>query len=272
MHDSKFEERLRTVLRAEGDGLPMTITAAELQRRLAVRQRQHRGRTLTLIAAVIAVVAVGAVAATANGWLRMPAVGASQSPSPSPTETPRVSVGPSATPAAAATEPPPSCTTVDPSTMTDGIDIALESSSDPQRLYVGNASVYRMGDTISGTAGSFADADALNEPMMVASPASELLVSGASYAACITSLEADAVPFGQLAGDPLPLAPGFAMPPTDTATFSPPPTGSWVVRIAVGFETTNGDAWSQAFFNVDVGGPPDTPEPTEGLPPTSVPR
>ena len=266
MHDSQLEDRLRTILRSEGDGLTMTITAAELERRLAVRRRQTRGRWMTAIAAVIAFVALGAVAAMSNGWLRLPAVGATASPSP--TETPHLSATPSATTPASESEPPSSCATVDPSTMTDGIDILLESSSDTLRSYVGNASVYRMGDTISGTAGSFADADALNEPVMVASPASELLVSGASYAACIISLEADAVPIGQLDGDPLPLAPGFAMPPTPTATFSPPPTGSWVVRILAGFATTSGYAWSQAFFNVDVGGPPDTPEPTLGPPPT----
>jgi hypothetical protein len=266
MHDSQLEDRLRTALRAEGDGLSVTITAAELERRLANRRRQSRGRMLTFIAAAIAFVAVAAIAAMSNGWLHLPAVGATASPSP--TETPRLSAGPSATPAAAGTEPPASCTVFDPSTMTDGIDIVLQSSSDTSRVYVGNASVYRMGDTISGTAGSFADADALNEPVMVADPSSVLMVSGASYPACITSLEADAVPIDQLDGDPLPLSPGFAMPATPVATFSPPFAGSWVVRVLAGFETTGGYAWSQAFFNVEVGGAEPTPEPTLGPPPS----
>ena len=244
----------------------MTITAAELQRRLVVRQRQSRGRTLTLIAAVIAFVAVAAIAGMSNGWLRLPAVGATASPSS--TETPRLSAGPSETPAATETDPSASCTTIDPSTMTDGIDILLQSSSDASRVYVGNASAFRMGDRISGATGNFADADALNEPVMVASPGNSLLVSGASVAACLISLEADAVPIGQLDGDPLPLAPGFAMPSTPTASFNPPPAGSWVVRILAGFETTSGEAWSQAFFNVDVVDATATPEPTLGPPPS----
>ena len=36
MHDGQLEERLRDVLRAEGDALPLTITTAELERRLAL--------------------------------------------------------------------------------------------------------------------------------------------------------------------------------------------------------------------------------------------
>ena len=95
MHDSQLEDRLRTTLRAEGDGLPMTITAAELQRRLAVRRREARGRRFTAIAAAIAFVAIGAFAAMANGWLRLPAVGVSPSPSatasPPPTSSPTAS-------------------------------------------------------------------------------------------------------------------------------------------------------------------------------------
>ena len=43
MHDSQIEEQLRGVLRAEGDGIPLTITAAELERRLAARRSATAG-------------------------------------------------------------------------------------------------------------------------------------------------------------------------------------------------------------------------------------
>lgn len=107
MHDNQLEDRLRTALRAEGDGLSMTITAAELQRRLAGRQRQTRGRWMTAIAAAIAFVALGAVAAMSNGWLRLPAVGVSPSPSATASPAPTSSPAPSPSGVPATPEPTP---------------------------------------------------------------------------------------------------------------------------------------------------------------------
>ena len=75
MHDSRLEDQLRSALRADGEGLPLTITTDELERRLALRRRERNGLRLTLVAAGIAVVAVGSIVAFGNGWLRMPAVG-----------------------------------------------------------------------------------------------------------------------------------------------------------------------------------------------------
>ena len=43
MHDTQIEEQLRGVLRAEGDAIPLTITTAELERRLAARRRRRAG-------------------------------------------------------------------------------------------------------------------------------------------------------------------------------------------------------------------------------------
>jgi hypothetical protein len=82
MHDGQVEERLRTVLRAEGDHLPMTISSADLERRLLLRRRRTRGRWVSLVAAAAAVVAIVGIAALGNGWLA-PAVGTQVSPSPS---------------------------------------------------------------------------------------------------------------------------------------------------------------------------------------------
>ena len=80
MHDSQIEEQLRGVLRAEGDGIPLTITAAELERRLATRRRAT-GRGLSLVAAAVAAIAVVSIVAAGNGWLKLPAVGTVPSPS-----------------------------------------------------------------------------------------------------------------------------------------------------------------------------------------------
>lgn len=75
MHDSRLEDQVRSALRAGADALPVTITTAELERRLVLRRRSRSGRRLTIAAAAVAVVAVGSIVAFGNGWLRMPAVG-----------------------------------------------------------------------------------------------------------------------------------------------------------------------------------------------------
>jgi len=84
MHDSGVEDRLRQTFRAETDGLGLTITAAELERRLRARRGNRYGRRLSLIAAGIAIVAVGAIGAMSNGWLHLPATGTAVGPSGSP--------------------------------------------------------------------------------------------------------------------------------------------------------------------------------------------
>ena len=100
MHDANLDERLRSVLRQEGDGLPFTITTDELERRLALRRRERNGRRLSLMAAGLAAVAVGTIFALGSGWLaNAPVVGTDATPSPAPT-TP---VAPSASPAPSAT-------------------------------------------------------------------------------------------------------------------------------------------------------------------------
>lgn len=93
MHDELLERRLRSALRDEGDGLPLTITAAELERRMAMRGRRSGNTRLTLlIAAAIAIGALGAVTILA---------GLSNKPAPSP-----VAVA-TATPSSLQTSGPP---------------------------------------------------------------------------------------------------------------------------------------------------------------------
>ncbi len=85
MPDVAIEEGLRVAFQAEGDGLGLTITAAELERRMVARRQSRTGRRLQLVAAAIAIVAFGSLAAVSNGWFRLPAIGTTISPAPSST-------------------------------------------------------------------------------------------------------------------------------------------------------------------------------------------
>ena len=101
MHDNQIEDRLRSVLRREGDDLTLNITAQELERRLALRRRARAGRRLSLVAAGIAVIVIGGVVAAGNGWFGgAPVVGGKPVTSVAPVETPHQSFGPLATPLA----------------------------------------------------------------------------------------------------------------------------------------------------------------------------
>lgn len=105
MHDSRLEDQLRNALRTEGDGQPLTITTAELERRLVLRRRARNSQRLSLVAAAVAVVAIGSIVAIGNGWLRMPAVGVDPSPSPAES-TPLESLLPTDSPIAIPTATP----------------------------------------------------------------------------------------------------------------------------------------------------------------------
>ena len=76
MHDDQLERRLRATLRDEADRVPVTITAAELERRMALRGRGSGNRRLTLLLA--AAVAIGGFGV--GGILG----GLANKPSPSP--------------------------------------------------------------------------------------------------------------------------------------------------------------------------------------------
>jgi hypothetical protein len=63
MHDQPLEARLRAVLHDEGDGLPFTITTADLERRLLQRRRGRPGRLSAVGIAAAATVALVGLAA-----------------------------------------------------------------------------------------------------------------------------------------------------------------------------------------------------------------
>jgi hypothetical protein len=102
MHDNRLEDELRVELRRAGDALPLTVTAAELERRLMARRRQRQGRRVSLIAAAVAVLAVVSIVAVGNGWIGKPSVVVGVSPSSSATVSPppSASLSASATPSA----------------------------------------------------------------------------------------------------------------------------------------------------------------------------
>jgi hypothetical protein len=60
MDDTKLEERLRRVLRSEGDSIPLRVTADKVQLRLRLRRSERANRRLMVGAAAALVLAVGA--------------------------------------------------------------------------------------------------------------------------------------------------------------------------------------------------------------------
>jgi hypothetical protein len=86
MLDQSLEQKLRAALRTEGDDLPLTITAAELERRLALRRRGGLSPLTSLgLAAAVGIGLLGLVA-VAGGWLEQrPATVPNPSASAGPT-------------------------------------------------------------------------------------------------------------------------------------------------------------------------------------------
>ena len=88
MFDELLEERLRSVLRQAGDELSLSVTAAELERRLTVRRRTRTAQRSTLIAAAVGIVAVGAIVGSAPSWFRQTQNEGAATATPRPTTAP----------------------------------------------------------------------------------------------------------------------------------------------------------------------------------------
>ena len=67
MHEELIERRLSVALHGEADVLPFTITAAELERRLALRRRSFAGRRLTLLLAAAVGISLFGVGGALSG-------------------------------------------------------------------------------------------------------------------------------------------------------------------------------------------------------------
>jgi hypothetical protein len=90
MHDDLFERRLRAALQFEAARLPFTITAAELERRAAVRGRNHAARRFGLLLAAALGIGLIGVGAFVGGLIDGPV---------DSTEAPSVPVASAAVPA-----------------------------------------------------------------------------------------------------------------------------------------------------------------------------
>src|SRR6478736_5864223 len=160
MHDSQLEEQLRGVLRAEGDGIPLTITTVELERRLATRRRTTGGRRLSLVAAAVAAIAVVSIVAAGNGWLKLPAIGtvASPHPSSSPSPTAERSAVPSfkPVPGVVRIEPPVGSTVLHevlPTTFA-AVDVGSFDADLPAEQYDVTVQILCIGSNMTLTEGS----------------------------------------------------------------------------------------------------------------------
>ena len=120
MHDVQLEDRLRRALRQEADTLPFTITADQIEIRLAARRRAAFNQRLAILAAAgLAVVAVGVGAFLLNQNSEE-VVTPTPSPTvlPSPSAPPSASVPPPSESPAPSEAPSPAPTTPLPSTRT----------------------------------------------------------------------------------------------------------------------------------------------------------
>jgi Tol biopolymer transport system component len=68
MFDDRLEDRLRSILRQAGDELNLSVTSAELERRLAARRRARTAQRSALLAAAVGILAVGAIVGSAPSW------------------------------------------------------------------------------------------------------------------------------------------------------------------------------------------------------------
>ena len=81
MHDQSLEQKLRVALQEESDRQPFTITAAELERRLALRRRGGMTPLASLgLAAVVGIGLLG-LAGIAGGWFETRPIATTPSPS-----------------------------------------------------------------------------------------------------------------------------------------------------------------------------------------------
>jgi hypothetical protein len=261
VHDD-VEDRVRSVLRAEGDGLPMTITPDALDRRLALRRRERQGRRLGLTAAAVAVVAMGSLAAAANGWLRLP--GAGTAPDATGTASPADSPPPAPTPSTAGVP----CTTIEPNPDDQPPTIVLGATPGDSLAYGGGLGAFRLGDRTSGDAGDWAAVDPTALTAVPAgTPTERLQVLAGNPDACLTGVVARLQPFGQVSGAGRVLA-DVTGAPTRVVEFDLPPPGEWLLLVHATFATSSGaEAWTETFFRILVGAPAGDPGPV----PTALP-
>ena len=238
MPDGHLEDRLRTALRGEGEALPMTITTAELERRLALRRRERLGRRASVLAAAVVVVAVGSLVATTGGWFR--STNGGSVPSPAPTAS------------SAASEAALACETIDPAALTEPPDLLMGATPGDARAYGGLGSSYRLADRQVGEEGTW-DHDTIGiEAVMAGFPTERIQVLASDPDACLISLRVDALPSDRMGDEPIQLA-DLTSEPSRVLEFDKPLAGDWFVRVHAEFATISGAAaWRETFFAIEV--------------------
>jgi hypothetical protein len=148
----------------------LTITTAELERRMALRRRERVGRRAGALAAAVAVVAVGSLVVATSDWFQSSGVG----------------TGPSAVPIAS---PVPSraalpCETIDVADPQDPPAVVLGTRPGDSIAYQGVVTAFRIGNT---TGEPSVDWSRL-EPFMVETSV-QLEALASSPDACIEQLQ-----------------------------------------------------------------------------------
>jgi hypothetical protein len=243
MHDAGLEDRLRRVLRGEGDALQLTITTAELERRLASRRRQRLGRRGGYLAAAVATVVVGAFAAMTGPWLQAPSVGSGPSQASAP------AVLPTASPAVSL---PPGCDPVDPRTRETAPELIVGIVSGDDIGHGGVEVAARWNGRTTGTPGTWDLVLDDPEPTWIDAGSQRIQVISD---ACLIEVHVEAlltgyteIPQPAPTSIPLEVLDGIGSRVVDIAA---PPTGGWTVRVLASFPTTDGsEAWSETLFDV----------------------
>jgi hypothetical protein len=278
VHDSQIEDRLRSVLRKEGDELTLNVTAQELERRLVLRRRARANRRLSLAAAGIAVVAIGGIVAAGNGWFGTgggqvvggkPGPTTARLPSPSGSAEPTLPelASPSSGPLSSAGETL-ACLPLDPTTgrPADGRpasdpaqasvpDIVAASVPGDSMGHIGTQVASLLGGTTRGSPGTWDGLPDNPDAISIAPPATALEVVSDG---CFRSISAEALltVYAQApkpGPTPMPLRVISGGANSRVADIEPPGIGGWTIRIRAAFVTTDGSAaWSESLIRVLV--------------------
>lgn len=258
MRDRDLEDRIRAVLRVEGDTLPLIITPAELERRLALRRRERTGHRLSLSAASVAAVLVVAIVAFSNGWVLVPRMGSSPVPAPSALASaepgsPEPS-GPAPTSSDVVVSPDGPCAPLDvvSADRTPEVVIDVHPPNGVSVVRSGQLGAYRLAGRDVGNLGSWDHDTIAFEPATTAAWPSGITVLAVAPDTCLTGVAVDAVPFGSVPATTPALAVDLQeSEPRRLLGFSPPPEGDWFVRVHAAFQTTDGsEAFSETFFRI----------------------
>lgn len=254
MHDGQLEDRLRKVLHGDADALPLTITTAELERRLSLRRRARVGRRARFLAAGVAVVLVGSMAVVSNGWFRAPAIGSG--PSAPATVSPAENVAPTSL---APTSLPPSispdgpCAPLDVTAVARPPEVVLDVApiDGPSSVHSGQLGAFRMAGRDVGNVASW-DLDTRAFEPATTGVLSGITVLSITPDTCLVGVTADAVPYGSIpAVTPATAVDSGTTEPRRLLAFRAPPVGDWLVRVHVVFQTTDGsEALSETFFRI----------------------